>query len=73
MSSRISRTCSLGLLAIAICAAALADTTTELRDYCPPGFELTDGNRCELRTLYQNYDSLRYAGVGGPRTGLPPA
>ncbi len=73
MSSRISRTCSLGLLAIAICAAALADTTTELRDYCPPGFELTDGNRCELRTLYQNYDSLRYAGVGGPRTGLPQA
>lgn len=73
MSSRISKACSLGLLAFAICATALADTKKELRDYCPPGFELTDGNRCELRTLYQNYDSLRYAGVGGPRTGLPRA
>ena len=30
----------------------------------PPGFELTDGNRCELHTLYDNYDSLRDAGVG---------
>jgi len=71
MSSRIRKACLPGLLAIAMGAAALGDTTTELRDYCPPGFELTDGNRCELRTLYQNYDSLQYAGVGGPRTGLP--
>jgi cytochrome c peroxidase len=73
MSSRISKAWWLGLLAVAVCAAALADNTTELRDYCPPGFELTEGNRCELRTLYQNYDSLRHAGVGGPRTGLPQA
>lgn len=59
------------LLALVLCANALADAPVQLRDYCPPGFELTDGNRCELRTLYQNYDSLRHAGVGGPRTGLP--
>ena len=68
-----------GLAAIAlllVCGMALAgapDTGVriELRAFCPPGFELMDGNRCELRTLYQNYDSLRYAGVGGPKTGLP--
>ncbi len=61
------------LLACGMAFADVSDATTriELRDFCPPGFELTGGNRCELRTLYQNYDSLRYAGVGGPRTGLP--
>lgn len=62
-----------GIVGLALCGAVLADTPIALRDYCPPGFELTDGNACELRTLYQNYDSLRYAGVGGPKTGLPQA
>ena len=61
------------LLALVLSAGALADAPPQLRDYCPPGFELVDSNRCELRTLYQNYDSLHYAGVGGPRTGLPQA
>ena len=61
------------LLALVLSTGALADAPTQLRDYCPPGFELADGNRCELRTLYQNYDSLHYAGVGGLRTGLPRA
>lgn len=62
-----------GLLALLSCAPVFADAEIALRDFCPPGFELTDGNRCELRTLYQNYESLRYAGVGGPKTGLPAA
>lgn len=62
-----------GIVGLALCGAVLADTPITLRDYCPPGFELTDSNTCELRTLYQNYDSLRYAGVGGPKTGLPQA
>jgi cytochrome c peroxidase len=62
-----------GLLALLCCAPVFADATITLRDFCPPGFELVDSNRCELRTLYQNYESLRYAGVGGPKTGLPPA
>ena len=62
-----------GLFALLCCAPVVADADITLRDFCPPGFELTDGNRCELRTLYQNYESLRYAGVGGPKTGLPPA
>ena len=61
----------LGLVALATCASATADALIVLRDYCPPGFELTEANACELRTLYQNYESLRYAGVGGPKTGLP--
>ena len=63
----------LGLLALVTCASATADALIVLRDYCPPGFELTEINACELRTLYQNYESLRYAGVGGPKTGLPAA
>jgi cytochrome c peroxidase len=41
-----------------------------LSDDCPPGFELTGGH-CELRSLYQMYDSLVGAGVGGLKTGLP--
>ena len=59
-------------LVLALWSAASADVEIELRDNCPPGFELTDDNRCELQTLYDNYDSLRDAGVGGPRTALPP-
>ena len=61
-----------GVLALLAAAPALADAPFQLRDYCPPGFELVAGERCELRTLYQNYDSLGDAGVGGPRSGLPP-
>ncbi len=59
------------LLFVALHGSAWAADRIELRDVCPPGFELVDDTRCELRTLYQNYESLRYAGVGGPRTGLP--
>lgn len=62
-----------GLLVLACSAAAFADARLQLRDTCPPGFEPVAPDRCELRTLYQNYASLRYAGVGGPRTGLPTA
>lgn len=71
--ARSSRRYLEGVVALALCVPVSADTSIELRDYCPPGFELTDANACELRTLYQNYDSLRHAGVGGPKTGLPEA
>jgi len=40
-----------------------------LSTHCPPGFELARGS-CFLRSLYQLYDSLRGAGVGGLKTGL---
>jgi cytochrome c peroxidase len=74
MRRRSSRThCLLALLALATGEGAFAEAPLTLSNYCPPGFELTDTNACELRTLYQNYDSLRYVGVGGPRTGLPKA
>jgi len=43
-----------------------------LADHCPPGFELAGKGVCELRTLYQFYDSLENRGVGGTRTALPP-
>jgi cytochrome c peroxidase len=40
---------------------------------CPPGFELTDSNRCKLRSLYQQYESVggNDPGVGGLKTALP--
>lgn len=62
------------LLAACVTASAgesLAGENLELRDYCPPGFALTDGDRCHLRTLYDSYDSLDGAGVGGLKTALP--
>jgi len=42
----------------------------ELSANCPPGFEKSS-NRCMLRTLYQQYDSLYNKGVGGLKTSLP--
>lgn len=42
-----------------------------LSQHCPPGFELVAENRCELRTLYQFYDSVQNRGVGGTHTSLP--
>ena len=41
-----------------------------LTDTCPASFELQDGG-CVLRNRYKAYRSLRDAGVGGPKTGLP--
>ncbi|MCP5089778.1 MAG: cytochrome-c peroxidase, partial [Gammaproteobacteria bacterium] len=70
-SSSNSNHCLIVALILACASNAIAQAEIALRDFCPPGFELNDANGCELRTLYQNYDSLRYAGVGGPKTGLP--
>jgi len=65
----------------AVCAAFLclslsafnAAADIELRDFCPAGFELTPDNACVLHTLYDGYDSLQGAGVGGLRSALPGA
>jgi cytochrome c peroxidase len=62
-----------GFLVIALSTVAFASEHATLRDFCPPGFELSDNNACELRTLYDGYDSLNGAGVGGPKTALPRA
>ena len=42
-----------------------------LTNTCPASFELIDGG-CVLRNRYRDYRSLRDAGVGGLKTGLPP-
>jgi len=62
------------LLAVACASGAHAGTQPEitLNQRCPPGFEQTAAGVCELRTLYQFYDSLENRGVGGTRTALPP-
>lgn len=50
-----------GALALLLCGTAAADTSIDPRDFCPPGFELTDGNRCVLRSLSDNDDSFEIA------------
>lgn len=44
---------------------------TRLAQHCPPGFQLTDDNKCLCRSLYDQYSSLENKGVGGLQTGLP--
>lgn len=53
-------------------ARSAAAQAIELDEACPPGFELLPAGTCALRNLYQFYDSLQGAGVGGTRTHLPP-
>ena len=43
----------------------------ELRDTCPPSFEESATGTCELRTMYDLYDSVQGAGLGGTQTSLP--
>jgi cytochrome c peroxidase len=64
----------IALFGMLLGGAALAAPAEEfqLRDHCPPSFEKTAAGRCELRSLYQFYDSLGGKGVGGTKTGLPP-
>lgn len=63
---------------LAMVAMATAGATGQapapftLNATCPPGFEKTSAGVCELRTLYQFYDSLENRGLGGTRTSLPP-
>lgn len=42
-----------------------------LRDTCPPSFEQSASGVCQLRTLYDFYDSVQGAGLGGTQTALP--
>lgn len=66
---------ALVLAATAVAIAGSANSTSpdiSLKTTCPPGFEKASGDVCELRTLYQFYDSLQNRGVGGTRTALPP-
>ena len=70
-----------GLLVVGLQIALLGNTlATEappsepafiLSNTCPASFELENGG-CVLRNRYREYRSLRDAGVGGLKTGLPP-
>ncbi len=46
-------------------------TDSVLACNCPPGFQITEDNKCESRNLYQQYSSLQNAGVGGLKSALP--
>ena len=48
-----------------------ANPEFQLSSTCPASFELKEGG-CFLRHRYREYRSLRNAGVGGLKTGLPP-
>ena len=50
---------------------ATAATEFSLADQCPPSFALSADNQCQLRNLYQLYDSLQSQGLGGLKTALP--
>ena len=67
--NRWIRGCLAALLAGTMSAAASDEIV--LSDNCPPSFEKTDAGVCELRNLYQFYDSLQDQGVGGTKTALP--
>jgi cytochrome c peroxidase len=53
-------------------AASVWSADIMLRDDCPPSFEQTEGGYCTLRTMYDFYDSVQGAGLGGTQTALPP-
>jgi len=59
------------LVGTSLAATHVSGTETFLlSDRCPPGFETTEANLCQLRTLYDFYDSPpQHAGV---RANLPP-
>lgn len=42
-----------------------------LRDSCPPGFELSEENRCLSRTMYQMYQTPQGVHLGGLKVDLP--
>lgn len=58
------------LVAFSLVSAPIWVTTIALSDQCPASFEEREGH-CRLRTAYAQYASLRNAGVGGLKTGLP--
>ena len=55
-------------------ASSVADATPiTLNPNCPPSFERTTTNTCQLVTRYDAYDSLHNKGVGGTQTAMPKA
>ena len=60
-----------GLWAVLLTAPCVWASGFSLNDQCPPSFALDSNNQCQLRNLYQFYDSLQYQGLGGLKTALP--
>lgn len=52
-------------------ATASGSVEFVLRENCPPSFEKTAAGTCKLLTLYDFYDSVQGAGLGGTQTSLP--
>jgi cytochrome c peroxidase len=71
LRARALRRVSTALLLFAGTASAWSADIV-LRDDCPPSFEQTEGGYCTLRTMYDFYDSVQGAGLGGTQTALPP-
>jgi cytochrome c peroxidase len=72
-------TALIGLTLHAAGAEAQSPSTAEApsRDFilsttCPASFERNNDGGCVLRNRYRDYASLRDAGVGGLKSGLPP-
>jgi cytochrome c peroxidase len=65
-------TLAASVLLLWVGSATADETSFVLRDNCPPSFEKTDTGICQLRTLYDFYDSVQGAGIGGTQTALPP-
>ncbi len=59
------------VIAVSAGEGAVERSQIRLSDRCPPSFEKTEVGVCELRNLYQLYDSLQGRGVGGTKTALP--
>jgi len=66
--------CCNALLVLALLFSAVHARAQDftLRHTCPPSFAKTPAGTCQLRTLYEFYDSVQGAGLGGTRTALPP-
>ncbi len=52
-------------------AASATANDIVLRENCPPSFERTESGYCTLLTMYDFYDSVQGAGLGGTQTSLP--
>ena len=55
-----------------VLAQGAPDIDFALSTTCPASFALDDEGGCVLRNRYRTYSSLRDAGVGGLKSGLPP-
>ncbi len=63
--------CILAALLSLLFATQVNSQSFQLKENCPPSFELTSQGVCRLVTQYQFYTSVQNRGLGGTRTALP--